>query len=64
VTRNSSPSPREFLQRLVGDKRGATVVFVALASTVLIGFVGLGVEAGMWYAVKRQDQSAAEAAAI
>jgi len=64
VTRNSSPSPREFLQRLVGDKRGATVVFVALASTVLIGFVGLGVEAGMWYAVKRQDQSAADAAAI
>ena len=64
MTRNSSPSPREFLQRLVRDKRGATVVFVALASTVLIGFVGLGVEAGMWYAVKRQDQSAADAAAI
>jgi hypothetical protein len=39
-------------------------VFVALAATVLIGFVGLGVETGMWYAVKRQDQSAADAAAI
>jgi hypothetical protein len=37
---------------------------VALAATVLIGFVGLGAETGLWYAVKRQDQSAADAAAI
>jgi hypothetical protein len=37
---------------------------VALAFTVLIGFVGLGAEAGLWYAIKRQDQSAADAAAI
>jgi hypothetical protein len=39
-------------------------VFVALAFTMLIGFVALGVETGLWYAIKRQDQSAADAAAI
>jgi hypothetical protein len=39
-------------------------VLVALAFTVLIGFVALGVETGLWYAIKRQDQSAADAAAI
>ena len=39
-------------------------MFVALAATVLIGFVGLGAETGLWYAVMRQDQSAADAAAI
>jgi hypothetical protein len=39
-------------------------VFIALAATVLIGFVGLGAETGLWYAVMRQDQSAADAAAV
>jgi Flp pilus assembly protein TadG len=52
------------LQRLLRDKRGVSAVFVALAATVLIGFVALGVEVGLWYAIKRQDQSAADAAAI
>jgi Flp pilus assembly protein TadG len=52
------------LQRLLHDKRGVTAVLVALSATVLIGFVGLGAETGLWYAMKRQDQSAADAAAI
>jgi hypothetical protein len=30
----------------------------------VIGFVGLGAETGLWYAIKRQDQSAADAAVI
>src|SRR5215469_9545683 len=50
--------------RLLSDTRGAVVVLVALAFTVLIGLVALGVETGLWYAVKRQDQSAADAAAL
>src|SRR5499433_3998033 len=50
--------------RLLSDTRGAAVVLVALGFTVLIGFVALGVETGLWYAVKRQDQSAADAAAL
>jgi hypothetical protein len=37
---------------------------VALSLTVLIGFAGLGVETGLWYSIKRQNQSAADAAAL
>jgi Flp pilus assembly protein TadG len=51
-------------RRLLHDNRGATLVLVALAATVLLGFTALGVETGLWYAVKRQDQSAADAAAL
>jgi len=64
VTNRATTSSREFLQRLLRDRRGVTAVFVALAFTMLIGFVALGVETGLWYAIKRQDQSAADAAAI
>jgi Flp pilus assembly protein TadG len=51
-------------RRLLHDSRGVTLVLVALAATVLLGFTALGVETGLWYAVKRQDQSAADAAAL
>src|SRR6516162_9237126 len=61
---NASPRPGAFLQRLLRDQRGIAAVLVALALTVLIGLVALGVETGLWYAIKRQDQSAADAAAI
>lgn len=64
MTNKAATSSREFLQRLLRDRRGVTAVFVALAFTMLIGFVALGVETGLWYAMKRQDQSAADAAAI
>ena len=64
MTNNTGPSSQEFLRRLLHDRRGVSAVFVALASTALIGFVALGVEVGLWYAIKRQDQSAADAAAI
>jgi hypothetical protein len=37
---------------------------VAAAITALIGFTGLGVETGLWYAIKRQNQSAADFAAL
>jgi Flp pilus assembly protein TadG len=37
---------------------------VAAVFPVLIGFETLGVETGLWYMIKRQDQSAADAAAI
>ena len=55
---------RELLQRLFRDGRGAAAILAALAFTVLIGFTALGVETGLWYATKRQDQSAADAAAL
>jgi putative Flp pilus-assembly TadE/G-like protein len=65
VTSKAAP-PRlgAILQRLLRDQRGVAAVLVALAFTVLIGFVALSVETGLWYAIKRQDQSAADAAAI
>jgi Flp pilus assembly protein TadG len=62
--RNRAGVERTLLQRLLSDTRGATLVLVALSLTVLIGFVALGVETGLWYAIKRQDQSAADAAAL
>jgi putative Flp pilus-assembly TadE/G-like protein len=41
-----------------------TVFILAFAFPVLIGLAGLGVETGLWYAIKRQDQAAADAAAV
>src|SRR5215471_12447037 len=61
---SSITSSRELLQRLRRDRRGATILLVAIAFPVLIGFAALGVETGLWYAIKRQDQSAADAAAL
>jgi Flp pilus assembly protein TadG len=52
------------IARLWHDERGVSAVMVAVSLTVLIGFAGLGVETGLWYAIKRQNQSAADAAAI
>jgi Flp pilus assembly protein TadG len=46
------------------DERGVSAVMIALSLTVLVGFAGLGVETGLWYSIKRQNQSAADAAAI
>jgi hypothetical protein len=50
--------------RFVRDNRGATAAVVAASLPVLIGFETLGVETGLWYMIKRQSQSAADAAAI
>ena len=50
--------------RLWRDERGVVAIAVAILLPVLIGFAGLGVEVGMWFAVQRQNQSAADAAAI
>src|SRR5690242_1638192 len=46
------------------DTRGMTLVLVALTISVLLGFVGLGVDVGLWYSVKRQNQTAADFAAV
>jgi len=56
--------PPGSIARLWRDERGVSAVMVAVSLTVLIGFAGLGVETGLWYAIKRQNQSAADAAAI
>jgi Putative Flp pilus-assembly TadE/G-like len=63
MTINAAFTHRKTLGRLLRDTRGITLPLVALALTALIGFTGLGVEAGLWYTIKRHDQSAADMAA-
>src|SRR5438045_1721252 len=53
-----------FPQRLASDTRGVTLPLVAASITALIGFTGLAVESGYWYAIKRYNQSAADVAAL
>jgi hypothetical protein len=55
---------RRNLVRLSRDRRGVTAVVVALTLAALIGFTGLGVETGLWYAIQRYNQSAADVAAL
>jgi len=50
--------------RFVRDERGVILVLAAMIMTVLALIIGLGVEAGWWYALQRQNQSAADAAAL
>src|SRR5215831_11627420 len=56
--------PALLLRRLFHDKRGLSAVTVAVSMPVLFGVAGLGVDTGLWYAMKRQNQSAADAAAL
>jgi Putative Flp pilus-assembly TadE/G-like len=51
-------------RRLWGDRDGATLVLVAISLPVLLTIAGLGVDVGWWYTVHRQNQSAADAAAV
>jgi uncharacterized membrane protein len=50
--------------RVSRDRRGAVAFAVAVLLPVLVGFAGIGVEVGLWFAIQRQNQSAADAAAI
>jgi hypothetical protein len=52
------------LRRLLHDRRGLSAVTVAVSLPVLFGVAGLGVDTGLWYTIKRQNQSAADAAAL
>lgn len=58
------PSIRNFVRRLVGDRRGNVAVLAALALPVLIGSLGVGAEVASWYGGKRGLQNAADSAAI
>ena len=55
---------RSAMRQVWRDERGVSAIMVALSLTVLVGLAGLGVETGLWYSIKRQNQSAADAAAI
>jgi uncharacterized membrane protein len=49
--------------RLLRDRSGATAIFAALTMTTVVGFVGLGVDVGLWYHSARIAQAAADSAA-
>jgi len=55
---------REFIRRLCSDRRGGILVYTAIAAPALIGFAGMSIDIGYWYAKTRQLQSIADSAAI
>ena len=52
------------IARLVRDRSGAAATIVVIALPALIGMSALGVETGVWFAIKLQNQSAADSAAV
>jgi Putative Flp pilus-assembly TadE/G-like len=52
------------IARIFHDNAGATATIVAIALPSMIGFGALGTETGVWFTIKLQNQSAADAAAI
>src|SRR5215813_8172151 len=46
------------------NTNAASATTVAVILPALVGFAALGVETGMWYTIKVQNQSAADAGAI
>ena len=63
VSKAAVSRPRLWM-RFARDRCGAVALAVAVLLPVLIGFAGLGIEVGMWFWIQRQNQSAADAAAI
>ncbi len=49
---------------LRAHKKGQVLVLVALAITVLLGFLGLATDVGVLWAIKRKAQTAADAASV
>ena len=49
---------------LLDDESGGTLVFSALALTVLLGMAGLGIDAAMWFTSKRQMQTVADVGVV
>jgi Flp pilus assembly protein TadG len=57
-------SCRSTLCRLLADRGGATAIMMSVASTVLLGFAGVGIDVAMWETSKRDMQGAADNAAF
>jgi hypothetical protein len=49
---------------ILPDDRGGAAIIVGLSMSLLVGMVGFGVEVGSWYATKRHNQTASDAAAL
>src|SRR6202022_1207320 len=57
-------APIEPFLRLRRDQRGIAAVTVAIALPLLLAFGALAINSGLWFTIKRENQSAADAAAI
>lgn len=55
---------RTLLNALRRDRKGASAVAFAASAMVIMGFVGLATEGGLWYLGRRNAQNAADAAAV
>src|SRR6266851_4914238 len=64
MTLKAASLSRGTLVGLRSDERGAIAVLVAIALPVLFAFGSLAINSGLWYTKKRQNQSAADAAAL
>ena len=64
MTQNALGNQLPVVSRLFHDSSGASAMMLAVVLPSMIGFSALAVETGMWYAIKTQNQSAADAAAI
>src|SRR6266851_4060358 len=64
MTLKAASLSRGTLVGLRSDERGAIAVLVAIALPVLFAFGALAINSGLWYTMKRQNQSAADAAAL
>lgn len=52
------------MKNLLRDEQGNILVLLAICMTVLIGFMGMGIDVGMLYRSRQQVQIAADAAAV
>jgi len=57
-------APSRSLLHLRRDERGVAAVTVAIALPLLLAFGALAINSGLWFTIKRENQSAADAAAI
>ena len=55
---------KKIIKRFSRNDRGAVAVMFALMLPIIIGIVGLGVDAGMWLKERRSMQTATDAAAV
>src|SRR5580658_7820360 len=64
-TASSTVAPRRALLRGLGrDESGASAMVVGLSMTAMLGFAGMAVDVGVWYADRRTVQDAADSAAF
>jgi hypothetical protein len=61
---SSAPMRRVAVRDLARDESGASAIVVGLSMTAMLGFAGLAVDTGVWYADRRTEQDVADSAAF